>query len=184
MPNSLKHLISIIDSDQFQKSFCSWSISLADLIRETKHNSKLITLFGNGGSAADSQHWAAELMCSFRDRTREPIPAIALTTDTSVLTAWSNDFEFSTVFSRQIDALAQSNGLSIGMSTSGKSKNVLSALTSAHLHGAKTILISGSSVSESPDFDMHIILPSSDTPTIQTLTQMLYHEVCQNLENL
>ena len=183
MSDSIKSLISIIESEDFQESFSSWSKILADLIWETKISSKLVTLFGNGGSAADSQHWSAELMCTFRNRTRPPIPAIALTTDTSVLTAWSNDFDFSTAFLRQIEALDQINGLSIGMSTSGKSRNVLLALGNARSRGAKTVLISGSSVQENDNFDIHVILPSSNTPTVQTLTQMLYHEVCINLED-
>lgn len=182
MSSSILDLLEILSADKFVENFSSWSFSIAEMIWKARTNSKIITIFGNGGSAADAQHWAAELMCTYRDRSRAPIPAIALTTDSSILTAWSNDFEFSTVFTRQIEALDPTNGLSIGMSTSGKSKNVLSALACAHQRGAKTILISGSSVSEISDFDRHIILPSSDTPTIQTLTQMLYHDVCQHLE--
>ena len=182
MSDSIKSLISIIETNDFQESFSSWSKVLADLILETKSNSKLITLFGNGGSAADAQHWSAELMCTYCDRKRFPISALALTTDSSILTAWSNDFDFSTVFSRQIDALDQINGLSIGMSTSGKSRNVLIALSNASSRGAKTVLISGSSVHKNNDFDLHVVLPSSDTPVIQTLTQLLYHEVCNHLD--
>lgn len=182
MTESIKQLISTLESAGFQKSFDSWSRMLANLIWETKTSSKLVTLFGNGGSAADAQHWSAELMCTYIDRARPPIPALALTTDTSILTAWSNDFDFSTVFSRQIEALNQINGLSIGLSTSGKSKNVLLALINARSRGAKTVLISGSLVQPRDDLDLHVVLPSSDTPTIQTLTQMLYHDVCSYLE--
>jgi len=182
MANSVRSLISIIESSDFQNTFECWSKELANLIWETKLSSKLITLFGNGGSAADAQHWSAELMCTYKDRTRPPIPTIALTTDTSILTAWSNDFDFSTVFSRQIEALGEINGLSIGLSTSGKSRNVLLALIEAQSRGAKSILISGNQDIERDDIDLHILLPSSDTPTIQTLTQMLYHDVCQRLE--
>ena len=177
--NSLKDLLH--DSD-FSESFSSWSVTLADLIWQAKLNNKLITFFGNGGSAADSQHWAAELMCTYRNRNRPPIPALALTTDSSVVTAWANDFDYSSVFARQIQALNNINGLSIGMSTSGKSQNVLQALSCAQACGATTVLISGSSVSPL-SCDFHVVFPSRDTPTIQTLTQMLYHDVCQHLED-
>jgi D-sedoheptulose 7-phosphate isomerase len=182
MTSSIKSLISILNCSDFQNSFDSWSKQLANLIWETKLSSKLVTLFGNGGSAADAQHWSAELMCTYKDRTRTPIPAVSLTTDTSILTAWSNDFDFSTAFSRQIEGLREINGLSIGLSTSGKSRNVLLALIEARSRGAKSILITGNQVEERVDMDLHILLPSSDTPTIQTLTQMLYHDVCQRLE--
>ena len=183
MSSTLKSLSTCIQSESFQKSFDFWSHSIANLISESKSSSKIVTLFGNGGSAADSQHWAAELMCTYRDRKRAPIPALALTTDTSILTAWSNDFDFSTVFSRQIEALDNVNGLSIGMSTSGNSQNVLLALKKARSRGAKAVLISGHTIQKSEDFDLHVLFPSSDTPLIQTLTQMLYHEVCQHLEH-
>lgn len=182
MSTSIQSLIGILDNPGFQASFNDWSNQLASLIWETKLSSKLVTLFGNGGSAADSQHWAAELMCTYIDRKRAPIPAVALTTDTSILTAWSNDFDFSTVFSRQIHALRGINGLSIGLSTSGQSRNVLLGLKESRSAGAKSILISGNQVEQRNDIDFHVLLPSSDTPTIQTLTQMLYHEACQRLE--
>ena len=182
MTSLIKSLTDILDRPDFQASFDDWSYQLANLIWETKLSSKLVTLFGNGGSAADAQHWSAELMCTYKDRKRPPIPAVAITTDTSILTAWSNDFDFSTVFSRQIEALHELNGLSIGLSTSGKSRNVLLALIEAQSGGAKSILISGNQVQERDDVYLHILLPSSDTPTIQTLTQMLYHNVCQRLE--
>jgi len=180
--DQIRSFIDIISSGSFVSSFSLWSKLLADLIWEAKVNSKLITLFGNGGSAADSQHWSAELMCTYKNRTRSPIAAIALTTDTSLLTAWSNDFDFDTVFSRQIDALDRINGLSIGMSTSGKSKNVLIALANARSRGAKTVLISGSSVKMNEMYDLHVVLPTRETAAAQTITQMLYHEVCQNLD--
>ena len=156
---------------------------IARLIVEAKKSDKIITIFGNGGSAADSQHWAAELVCTYQSRDREPYPALALTTDSSIITAWSNDFKYEDVFSRQIEAFSSINGLSIGLSTSGRSVNVLKALTTAKSCSAQTILISGDAVEEFESLDLHVRIPASDTPTVQTLTQLVYHRVCDHLES-
>ena len=157
-------------------------VLIADHITAASRSGKIITIFGNGGSASDSQHWAAELVCTYGKRDRKAYPALALTTDTSILTAWSNDFEFNTVFCRQIEAFSCVIGLAIGLSTSGKSRNVLLGLECASSFGAKTILITGSGAPSHNASDHIIRLPSTDTPTIQTLSQILYHEVCAYLE--
>lgn len=182
MNDIFSSIATILQSESFNAKFLNWSSYIADLILECKQSNKLICIYGNGGSAADSQHWAAELTCTYKDRLRSAFPAIALTTDTSVLTAWSNDFDFSTVYQRQVDALGIIIGMSIGISTSGTSKNVLLALNKSLELGSKTVLISGSATPNNIAYDMHVRFPSSDTPIVQTLTQMLYHEVCQNLE--
>ena len=93
-------------------------------IERYKSDNKIL-FCGNGGSAADCQHFAAELVCTYKNRYRKPYKAIALTTDTSIITAWSNDLDFDTIFSRQIQAFEGITGLSIGLSTSGTSKNVI-----------------------------------------------------------
>jgi len=182
MTNCLMSLRDIINSSNFNDQFLLWASDMTELVIKTKNHQKLIAIFGNGGSAADAQHWAAELSCTYRSPTRQPYPALALTTDSSILTAWSNDFDFSTVFQRQVEAYHLCLGLAIGMSTSGKSKNILYALDAAKSFNSRTVLISGSSPVLHEDYDIHIRFPSTDTPTIQTLTQLLYHEVCQNLE--
>ncbi len=158
------------------------SNQIANDIQQATNNKKITTIFGNGGSAADAQHWAAELTCTYKSKKRNPYLAQALTTDTSILTAWSNDMSFNEVFSRQIFALSSLNGLAIGLSTSGSSLNVLNALKEAKKHKAKTVLISGSSAKRSSFIDLHIKINSTDTPTIQIITQMLYHSVCEFLE--
>ena len=160
------------------------SMEIAEIIIKESNNNKLTTIFGNGGSAADAQHWAAELTCSYRKIDRKAYKAKALTTDTSIITAWSNDKDFSGIFSRQINALGTLNGLSIGLSTSGKSKNVRLGLDAAINNNSKTILISGSSINQIKTYDMHIRFISDNTAIIQTLTQMLYHSVCEVLEDL
>ena len=156
---------------------------VARMILSSYNSSKIITIFGNGGSAADSQHLAGELMCTYEDRERPSVSAIALTTDSSVITAWSNDFSYETVFSRQLEGLNRINGLSIGLSTSGSSRNVLKALDVAKIYGAETILISGNGCPIKP-YSMHIMLPSTNTAAIQTLTQILYHSICEKVDAL
>ena len=159
------------------------AITVAELILRAHSNSKITTIFGNGGSAADSQHLAAELMCTYEDRQRPSVSTIALTTDTSVITAWSNDFSYESVFSRQLEGLSQINGLSIGLSTSGSSRNVLKALDIAKMYGAETVLISGNGCSFKP-YSRHIMLPSTNTAAIQTLTQVFYHSICEIIDRL
>tara|TARA_B100000700_G_C15003259_1_gene837326 strand:+ start:711 stop:1271 length:561 start_codon:yes stop_codon:yes gene_type:complete len=158
------------------------TLDLANWIREATQNRKITTIFGNGGSAADAQHWAAELTCTYKSRQRPPFIASALTTDTSIITACSNDFSFQSVFTRQIEGFGLLNGLAIGLSTSGSSMNVLNALEVAKEFSAKTVLVSGSSASIQSYVDLHVKFNSTETSLIQTLTQMLYHSVCELLE--
>jgi len=157
-------------------------LEISNLIRNFDHNNKIVCLFGNGGSAADAQHFAAELICTYKSRTRKPYKAIALTTDSSIITAYANDFNYDLIFSRQIEALANLLGMSIGFSTSGKSKNVISALNYSKQIGLKTILFCGDHEIDNTNIDLIIKIPSKNTAIIQTITQMLYHSICQNLE--
>ena len=180
---SNQFLIALAKSKEVY-DFDKISLEIANIIIKESNSNRLTTIFGNGGSAADAQHWAAELTCSYRRTNRIAYKAKALTTDTSVITAWSNDKDFKGIFSRQISALGSLNGLSIGLSTSGKSKNVREGLDTALNNHSKTILISGSSISQIDSYDMHIRFISEDTAIIQTLTQMLYHSVCEVLEDL
>jgi D-sedoheptulose 7-phosphate isomerase len=153
-------------------------------IKEASKFGKMVAIFGNGGSAADAQHWAAELVCTYEIKKRCPISALALTTDSSVLTAWSNDSSFSDVFARQVCAHAAYTYLAIGLSTSGRSLNVISGLQAARQYGIKTVLISGDSVLSGggKEYSCHIRIPSSSTPVIQTVTQVLYHQICHELD--
>ena len=184
MSNStiLTGITGILQHPSFLDQFESQALQVSELIRITKASGKIITIFGNGGSAADSQHWAAELVCTYQLRERIPYPAVALTTDSSIITAWSNDFQYENIFARRVDAFASVNGLSIGLSASGRSANVISGLRKARHYSARTILISGNAVEQSKEFDLHIRFPSADTPTIQTLTQLMYHGVCELLD--
>jgi len=183
-PNTLNKITAILCEPGILNQIRAQADELARLIHCAKADGKIITIYGNGGSAADAQHWAAELVCTYKSRERTAYPAVALTTDTSIITAWSNDFEFKYIFSRQVEAFARMIGLSIGISTSGRSINVLNGLRKAKDYAARTVLISGNGVEESIEVDLHVRFPSSDTPTVQTLTQIMYHEVCELLEKL
>ncbi len=141
-----------------------------------------ILICGNGGSAADAQHFAAELVVRFREN-RRSIPAIALTTDTSILTAGANDFGYETIFARQVSALARKGDVLIGISTSGRSKNVLLALEEANRIGVKTIGLCGPRSDQMEALcDVCITVPSSKTSHIQEVHEVCLHIIAQELE--
>lgn len=142
---------------------------------------KLI-LMGNGGSAADSQHIAAELVGRFK-KERRAMPAIALTVDTSSLTALGNDYGFDTVFERQIEALARENDVVVGISTSGNSENVVRALKKANGMGAETIGLVGNDGGKIKEVaNLSIVVPSSDTARIQEVHITIGHIICELIE--
>jgi len=141
-----------------------------------------VLVMGNGGSAADAQHFAAELVGRYR-RERRALPAIALTTDTSILTAVSNDYSFADVFRRQIEAHAVRGDVVFGLSTSGNSENVCRALDLARQRGAATIAMTGGSGGRMRDLaDLALIAPSSETPRIQEAHITMIHIVCDLVE--
>ncbi|MBO8143258.1 MAG: D-sedoheptulose 7-phosphate isomerase [Thermodesulfobacterium sp.] len=143
-----------------------------------------ILIFGNGGSAADAQHLAAELVNRFK-KERSPMPAIALTTDTSILTAVANDYDFSEVFSKQILALGKKGDIALGISTSGKSVNVISALKVAKKLGMHTVGLSGGDGGLMKELcDYLILVPSYETPRIQEGHLLFLHIFSELLEEL
>jgi len=143
-----------------------------------------ILIFGNGGSAADAQHLAAELVNRFK-KERSPMPAIALTTDTSILTAVANDYDFSEVFSKQILALGKKGDIALGISTSGKSANVISALKVAKKLGMYTVGLSGGDGGLMKELcDYLILVPSYETPRIQEGHLLFLHVFSELLEEL
>lgn len=144
---------------------------------------KILTC-GNGGSAADSQHIAAEFISLLsKDHYRPAMPAIALTTDTSVITAFSNDFDFDGVFERQVQALAKPGDALIGISTSGNSSNVIKAVKAAGKASVKTIVLTGSTEGElSKLADVSIRVPSENTQHIQESHLAIEHIICHLVE--
>ncbi len=142
-----------------------------------------ILLCGNGGSAADSQHIAAEFVGRFQ-KERRALPAIALTTDTSALTALGNDYSFEIVFSRQVEALGQKGDVLIGFSTSGNSKNVVEAVKRAKSLGLVTITLTGNDGGQlAPLSDIKIIVPSKVTARIQESHITISHSICELVES-
>lgn len=155
----------------------------AERILSALHQGGNVFLMGNGGSAADAQHLAAELVCRFKSE-RRAIPAIALTTDTSILTAVSNDYDYSHIFSRQIEALCRSNDIVIGISTSGNSENVIKGLQAAKAKGAYTIALTGDTGGKlSAMVDMRFCVPSKTVARIQEAHIFIGHCICELVEN-
>ncbi len=154
-----------------------------ELAQKTILNGKKILIFGNGGSAADAQHIAAELTGRYK-KERRGLPAIALTTDTSALTAIGNDYGYERIFDRQVEALANNGDLLIGISTSGNSQNVLNALTLGRELGCKTIGFSGRDGGAMNEVcDINLTIPSDNTPRIQEMHILIGHILCQAIEN-
>lgn len=149
----------------------------------TKHFlDSTLYIFGNGGSAADAQHIAAEFVNKFF-KCRGALPAMALTTDTSVLTSIANDADYRYVFSRQIEAFGRPSDIALGISTSGKSPNVLEGLRRAKERGLKTIMMCGDYVPHVNDcFDIAISVPSNITPRIQEMHITIAHIICELVE--
>ena len=154
----------------------------AKLCIDCLKNGNKILLFGNGGSAADAQHIAAELVGRYKTE-RKGLAAIALTTDTSALTAISNDYGYDCVFDRQVEALANTGDVAIGISTGGSSANVASALKLAKDLDCKTIGFSGRGGGEMNELcDINIVVPSQDTARIQEMHIVIGHTICHLID--
>lgn len=154
----------------------------AKLIISSFQSGNKLLVFGNGGSAADSQHIAGELINRFQmDRT--PLPAIALSTDTSVLTSAGNDYGFDVVFTKQVEGLARKGDVLLGISTSGNSANVLKAIEAGKKIGTKSIGLLGCGGGKIvKEVDVDIVVPSDSTPRIQESHITIAHIICELIE--
>jgi D-sedoheptulose 7-phosphate isomerase len=163
---------------------CSDEIqAAADAVVGCLRAGKKLLLCGNGGSAADAQHIAAEMTVKMK-QVRSPLAAIALTTNTSLLTAQANDLGFETVFSRQIESLADPGDILVAISTSGNSSNILSAVESARGMGIKVIGLTGKGGGNlAPRCDIAILVPSDDVPRIQEAHIAIGHLICEYAES-
>ncbi len=142
-----------------------------------------ILCFGNGGSAADSQHIAAEFVGRFK-KERKALAAIALTTDSSVLTSLGNDYSYDIIFSRQIEALGNKQDVAFGLSTSGDSSNIIEGIKKGKSLGLKTIVLTGGGGGKLMGLaDIHIDVPSTSTARIQESHMCIYHVLCELVEN-
>lgn len=155
--------------------------SVEEITKCLKKGGKLI-FFGNGGSAADSQHIAAEFIGRFQ-KERRSLPAIALTTDTSILTALGNDYGFDVVFARQIEGIGKMGDIAFAISTSGNSKNVIEGVKQAKKLGIKVIALTGCSGGKlAPLCDISLIVPSQVTARIQESHICMAHAICELVE--
>ena len=155
---------------------------IAHVIVTALHGGHKLLLVGNGGSAADAQHIAAEIVGRYK-RERPAYPAIALTTDTSALTAIANDYGFEQVFARQVAGLGRRGDALLALSTSGRSPNILAALTTARERGIVTIAMTGSKGGTLGALCDHLLVaPSDDTPVIQQIHLALAHGICEAIE--
>jgi D-inositol-3-phosphate glycosyltransferase len=158
-------------------------VHVADMLTATFARGGKVLICGNGGSAADAQHFAAELVGRFSKPSRTALPAIALTSDGVVLTAWANDVGFADVFARQVQALGRPDDLLIGISTSGNSPNVLAALREAREGGLRTLALLGGTGGEARSLaDYALVVPSPDTAQIQELHTFALHTICELVE--
>lgn len=156
--------------------------ALGERMRDCLGNGGKILLMGNGGSAADSQHIAAEIVGRYK-RERKGLPAIALTTDSSILTSVGNDFGFEHVFARQVEALCAPRDIVIGISTSGNSVNVVAGIEAANETGAYTVGLTGTGGGRLAALcDMTLAIPSNDTPRIQEAHILIGHILCELAE--
>lgn len=159
-------------------------LEASKLILGAFQNGRKILIMGNGGSAADAQHFAGEFVSSFsKDFSRRALPAVALTTNSSIITAYANDFDFSGVFSRQVEALGQEGDILVGISTSGSSQNCVLAFETAKQLNLRSLALTrvGSDMAEMAD--VAISVPSSDTQRIQEMHVFSFHLICQIVES-
>jgi len=173
----VKESFNVIDKEHFKILS-----DISKIIAKTIKNGNKIILFGNGGSAADSQHIACELVGKF-SLLRNPYPAISLTTNTSNLTAIANDFSFSEVFKRQVKALGKKSDLAWGITTSGNSENVIEGIKEAKSLGLVTITFTGGNGGRIKEIaDYCFIVPVNKTPRIQEFHILSAHIICELIE--
>jgi D-sedoheptulose 7-phosphate isomerase len=164
----------VVLTEAIEKAVCA--------VGERLNSGRTLFIAGNGGSAAEAQHFAAELVGRYK-RERRGYPAVALTTDTSVLTAISNDYDFEKIFSRQLEALARADDVFLGLSTSGNSKNILKAVEVARTRKLFVINLLGRDGGQLHGLgDIDIIVPSNDTARIQELHLCILHDLCERLD--
>ncbi|MBW1824912.1 MAG: SIS domain-containing protein [Deltaproteobacteria bacterium] len=169
----------------FAQKNCKRIVEAAHLISESLRSGNKVMIFGNGGSAADAQHIAAEFVNRLQKTKidRPPLAALALTTDTSTLTSISNDSDFSNIFSRQIRALGKKGDIAWGISTSGNSPNMIKAIKVAHDMEIKTLGLTGKGGGEMGTLvDYHLNVESNDIPRIQEVQITLSHIICELVE--
>lgn len=197
MKSEIQKKLEIRVEQHFQDSIATKQKALASLSEEiirgieSMHRclsqGKKILACGNGGSAADAQHFAAELVGRF-ERERQELPAIALTTDSSILTAIANDYSYEVIFSKQVKALGQAGDILLGISTSGNSGNVIAAINAAHEKGMSVIAFTGKDGGKISKLlkegDINLCVPADRTARIQETHLLLLHCLCDGVDHL
>jgi D-sedoheptulose 7-phosphate isomerase len=183
-----KHFFDSIETKQKAAETMPEDIVHAiNLIYQALTSDKKILACGNGGSAADAQHFAAELVGRF-ERERRELPAIALSTDSSILTAIANDYSYEVIFSKQVRALGQAGDVLLGISTSGNSANIIAAIEAAHLKGMSVIAFTGKDGGKIKNIlknsDVHLCVPADRTARIQETHLLLLHCLCDGVDHL
>lgn len=174
---------NINTTKSLSKNLSDTIVNVSKIIIDCYRNGGKIILIGNGGSAADAQHIAAEFVGKFKLE-RKSLPAIALTTNTSILTALANDYGYETIFSRQLDSLANDKDILIAITTSGNSSNILKAVESVKLRNIKVVGMTGKNGGKLKDIaDVTIRIPSDNTPRIQEAHITVGHIICCLVEN-
>lgn len=172
----------LLDAMAEDAALCAATEAAAALVTERLRQGRKLLICGNGGSAADAQHWAGELVSRFH-YDRPGLPAIALTTDSSILTAIGNDYGYDRVFARQVEALGQPGDVLFAISTSGNSRNVIAALEAARAGGIATVGFSGAGGGAMAGLcEICIRIPSDSTPRIQEGHEVLGHAICAMVE--
>lgn len=182
MERHVKEAIALLEEILRERSMLDAVSALSEAAKACLRGGGKLLIAGNGGSAADAQHFAAELMGKFM-KERKPFAALALTTDSSMLTAWSNDVSFETVFARQVEGLGRPGDLFVAISTSGNSKNLVAALGKARALGLRTAGLLGNAGGAMKALcDIAVIVPSSVTPAVQQVHEIAFHAVCEEIE--
>ncbi|MFZ5998861.1 MAG: D-sedoheptulose-7-phosphate isomerase [Nitrospirota bacterium] len=175
---------SVRVKERFARENLRLIIEVSKLIADAFNDGKKLLLFGNGGSACDASHIAAEFVNRFK-KDRPGLPAIALNTDTAVLTSISNDYDYAEIFARQVKTLADAGDIVIAISTSGGSKNILKAVDVAKKKGITTIAFTGTKGEKfASKCDYAFVVPTDDTPRIQETHITLGHVICQIVEEI
>lgn len=175
---------SISVKERFIKENVALVAEVSKLIADAFNEGKKLIIFGNGGSACDASHIAAEFVNRFK-KDRPGLPAIALNTDMAVITSIANDYDYSEIFARQIKTLADFGDIVIAISTSGSSRNILKAVDVAKKKGLKTIALTGLKGDKfASKSDYAFVVPSDDTPRIQETHITIGHVICQMVEEI
>ncbi|WP_372619305.1 D-sedoheptulose 7-phosphate isomerase [Falsiroseomonas sp.] len=179
---ALRASARLLEAMAANAALCATVEGVATLVADRLRQGRKLLLCGNGGSAADAQHWAGELVSRFH-YDRPGLPAIALTTDSSILTAIGNDYGYDRVFSRQVEALGMAGDVLFAISTSGNSRNVIAALEAARARGIATVGFTGRSGGAMAALCDHCVrVPSDSTPSIQEGHEVLGHAICAMVE--